>query len=48
MLAGCTSDDGSAGPDGGSTEGRTTASGDVLPASQVDPLVAALPQESVA
>ncbi|MBD8583157.1 1,3-beta-glucanase [Frigoribacterium sp. CFBP 8766] len=48
VLAGCTSDDGSAGPDGGITAGRTTAAGDVLPASQVDPLVAALPEESVA
>jgi len=48
VLAGCTSGDGATGPDGGSTEGRTTAAGDVLPASQIDPLVAALPEESVA
>lgn len=45
MLAGCT---GGSSTDGdGDTTGRPDATGDVLPASQVDPLVAALPQESV-
>lgn len=45
MLAGCT---GGSGTDGdGDTTGRPDGAGDVLPASQIDPLVAALPQESV-
>jgi endo-1,3(4)-beta-glucanase len=43
VLAGCT---GGSGTDGDTT-GRPVAGGDVFPASQVDPLVAALPQESV-
>jgi endo-1,3(4)-beta-glucanase len=43
VLAGCT---GGSGTDGDTT-GRPDAGGDVFPASQVDPLVAALPQESV-
>nr|WP_254281221.1 glycosyl hydrolase [Frigoribacterium sp. VKM Ac-2836] len=44
-MAGCT---GGSATDGDSdTTGRPDAAGDVFPASQVDPLVAALPQESV-
>jgi endoglucanase Acf2 len=43
VLAGCT---GGSGTDGDTT-GRPDAGGDVFPASQVDPLVAALPHESV-
>ncbi|ROS50306.1 glycosyl hydrolase [Frigoribacterium sp. PhB24] len=45
VLAGCTG--GSATDGDGDTTGRPDAGGDVFPASQVDPLVAALPQESV-
>ena len=47
MLAGCTS--GSASPDGGTAtpDDSTPPTGGVFPASQVDPLVEALPQESV-
>jgi endo-1,3(4)-beta-glucanase len=47
VLAGCTS--GSASPDGGTAtpDDATPPTGGVFPASQVDPLVEALPQESV-
>jgi endoglucanase Acf2 len=46
VLAGCTAGSGTDGD--GSTTGRPETGGDVFPASRVDPLVAALPQESVA